>query len=440
MVKTLSSRRYTRTGEHGGRRLQVERSQELENGQADLVCVSHLFWDWVWQRPQHLLSRLARHYPVLYVEEPRIEVGPEFEGFRVTQTHPNLQVAQLLFRSDREKFRKRLDATSDPRGGHPFKVRDDITQASLMFESPEQPRLEREVTEYVRRWRRDVPLILWLYTPVVVKFLDLLQPDFVVYDVMDDLSSFKFAPKRLRDQEQELLRRADLVFGGGPSLYENKQGRHDDLHMFPSGVEQEHFSQALREDLPLPEDVRGLGRPIIGYYGVVDERIDRELLAKVAEARPEWNLVMIGPTLKVEERTLPRRGNIHYLGKREYAQLPAYLKAFDVAMMPFAINESTRSISPTKTLEYMAGQKPIVSTPIRDVLSLYGEVVRIADGPDEFVRQVEAALAESGEERARRNEKGRDLLERYSWETIADQMHTLIQDRLACKLELKRQT
>ncbi|MDP9383011.1 MAG: glycosyltransferase [Chloroflexota bacterium] len=413
----------------------------MENGQADLVCVSHLYWDWVWQRPQHALSRLSRHYPVLYVEEPRIQIGPEFEGFRVTETHPNLQVAQLLFRSGREKFWERLDASLDRirMVGHPFKVRDDITESSLMFESPEQPRLEREVTEYVRRWRRDVPLILWLYTPVVVKFLDLLQPDLVVYDVMDDLTSFKFAPKRLRDQEQELLSRADLVFGGGPSLYESKKGRHDDLHLFPSGVEQEHFSQALREDLPVPEDVRALGRPIIGYYGVVDERIDLELLANVAEARPEWNLVMIGPTLKIEERTLPRPGNIHYLGKRAYAQLPAYLKAFDVAMMPFAINESTRSISPTKTLEYMAGQKPIVSTPIRDVISLYGEVVRIAEGADEFVRQVEVALAESGEERARRIEKGRDLLERYSWDTIADQMHTLIQDRLARKLALKPQ-
>lgn len=406
----------------------------MAQSEVDLVCVSHLWWDWVWQRPQHLLSRLARNYPTLYLEEPRIEIGPEFNGFQVSKPLPNLHVATLMLRSDKATFWKRLEASIDRTVGHPFKVREDITEASLMFESPEQPRFEQEATQYVRSWRRGGPLVLWLYTPVVVNFIDLLQPDLVVYDVMDELTAFKYAPQRLKEQEQELLARADLVFGGGPSLYESKKNRHPDVHLFPSGVEQEHFAQALQPDLPLPPEMQDLSRPIIGYYGVIDERLDLDLLAQVAETRPDWNLVMIGPTLKIEERALPRPGNIYYLGKQEYERLPAFLKAFDVAMMPFALNESTRFISPTKTLEYMAAHKPIVSTPIPDVISLYGSVVRIAATPDAFVHEVQAALEEPPQQSQARLQTANELLERYSWDHIARDIQALIEDRLSRKL------
>lgn len=406
----------------------------LADVQADLICVSHLWWDWVWQRPQHLLSRLASHYPVLYVEEPHIEIGPDFNDFLVTERGPNIKTATLMLRSDHDTFWERLRASLDRTVGHPFAVSADVTYASLMFESPEQPRLVQHVQEHAAQWRRPgVPLVLWLYTPVVVGFIDLLQPDLVVFDVMDELSGFKFAPQRLRDQEQELLDRADLVFCGGPSLYAGKKDRHHDAHLFPSGVEQEHFAQALRTDLPLPEDVRDLPRPIIGYFGVVDERMDLDLLAYLAEARPDASFVMVGPTLKIQESSLPRPGNIYYLGKREYAELPAYLKAFDVAMMPFALNESTRFISPTKTLEYMAAHKPTVSTPIPDVISLYGSVVRIADTPEAWVAQLDAALAETAADREARRCTEEDLLQRYAWDTIAAEMHALIQDMLVRK-------
>ena len=401
--------------------------------QASLVCISHLWWDWVWQRPQHLLSRLARHYPVFWAEEPRIEIGEAYEGFDVREERPNLHVSRLTFRSDAPTFWSRLDEVLDRTGGHAFKVSDSIREASLLFDSPAQERLEREVRDYVASWRRG-PLILWLYTPVVVHFIDLLQPDLVVYDVMDELAAFKFAPARLKEQEQELITRADLVFTGGPSMYTTRQGRHPDLHLFPSGVEQEHFAQALAPDLAVPDDVRALDHPIVGFFGVVDERIDLDLLAGAAAARPDWNWVMIGPVLKIEETSLPRLPNIHYLGKQDYRQLPAYLKAFDVAMLPFARNEATRFISPTKTLEYMAAHKPIVSTSIKDVITLYGSVARIADMPAELVAQVQAALDEGPAERARRNEQEQELLGRYAWDTIAGEMHALIEDRLNRKL------
>ena len=401
----------------------------MEHSSASLVCISHLWWDWVWQRPQHLISRLAGHYPVFWTEEPRIEIGPEYEGFVVTEERPNLQVGRLIYRSDAATFWRRLNETLDRTGGHAFKVSETIQEASLLFGSPAQERFEREVQEYVASWRHG-PLILWLYTPVVVQFIDLLQPDLVVYDVMDELSAFKFASPRLREQEQELLARADLVFTGGPSLYESRQGRHPDLHLFPSGVEQRHFAQALEPDLEEPHDVRDLQGPIIGFFGVIDERIDLDLLAQAAAARPDWNWVMIGPVLKIEERSLPRLPNVYYLGKQDYQQLPAYLKTFDVAMLPFARNEATRFISPTKTLEYMAAHTPIVSTSIKDVITLYGEVVRIADTAEELVAQVHAALDEGPEERAQRMDKEAELLRRYAWEHIAGEMYRLIDDRL----------
>lgn len=401
--------------------------------QPDLVCVSHLWWDWVWQRPQQLISRLAQHHRVFWTEEPRIEIGPTSEGFEITEERPNLQVGRLVFRGDAATFWRRLNETLERTGAHAFKVSEDIKEASLLFESPAQERFEREVRDYVASWRRG-PLVLWLYTPVVVPFVELLQPDLVVYDVMDELTAFKFAPARLKGQEAELLARADLVFCGGPSMYEARKSRHPDVHLFPSGVEQRHFARALEEDLPLPTAVRDLPRPIVGFFGVIDERTDLDLLGRVAAARPEWSWVMIGPVLKIEERALPRSPNLHYLGKQDYQQLPAYLKAFDVAMMPFARNEATRFISPTKTLEYMAAHKPIVSTPIHDVVGLYGEVVRFAESPEAFVAQVQAGLGESEREREGRIGKERGLLQRSSWDQIAGDMEALIHDRLARKV------
>lgn len=404
----------------------------MADERVDLVCVSHLWWDWVWQRPQHLLSRLAQRQNVLYVEEPRIQIGPAYEGFDIIEERPNLHVARLTYRSDATSFWQRLNETLDRSGAHAFKVSEQIREASLMFESPSQERLEREVVEYVAA-RRGERLVLWLYTPVVVRFIDLLQPDLVVYDVMDELAAFKFTPPKLKQQEQELFDRADLVFTGGPSLYEARQHRHADIHLFPSGVEQEHFAQALNAELPVSSDIAALPQPVIGFYGVIDERTDRELLAQVAQLRPDWQWVMIGPILKIQEHELPRFPNLHYLGKQSYADLPGYLKAFDVAMMPFALNESTQFISPTKTLEYMAAHKPIVSTPIKDVIGLYGSVVRIAQTADEFVAQVEAALHESREVRAARIQRERELLAMYGWDRIAAEMQSLITDRLQRK-------
>jgi UDP-galactopyranose mutase len=271
------------------------------------------------------------------------------------------------------------------------------------------------------------PLIAWYYTPMMLPFTRHLDVDLTVYDAMDELSKFRFAPEKLLELEQELIDRADIVFTGGSSLYEAKKNRHPRVHCFPSSVDRTHFAKA-RAKLFDPADQEDLPHPRLGFYGVIDERFDTELLASVAAMRPDWQFVMVGPVVKIGEDELPRRPNIHYLGGKTYAELPSYLSGWDVALMPFAMNESTQFISPTKTPEYLAGGKPVVSTPIRDVVRHYGQLtgVRIAATPQEFVAACEEAL-----ELSRHPESGwlaeADLmLSATSWDTTQARMAGLV--------------
>ena len=300
----------------------------------DLVCVSHLRWDFVWQRPQQLLARCARERRVFFVEEPVF----------VTGCTPQLRVRRL---SDR-----------------------------LVVAVPELPAdcPPAEASEIQEQLLRNLLLdfrikafVLWLYTPMAVPFTRRLDPLAVVYDCMDELSAFAHASDRLVPLEDELFRRADLVLTGGRSLFEAKRGRHPHVHLIPSSVDSAHFAVA-RLPGSEPGDQADIGSPRLGYAGVIDERIDLELLAAVADARPSWQLVLLGPVTKIDPAVLPQRPNLHYLGRKDYADLPAYLRGWDVALMPFARNGATRFISPTKTPEYLAAGLPVVSTPIADVV------------------------------------------------------------------------
>ncbi|MBV8593034.1 MAG: NAD(P)-binding protein, partial [Caulobacteraceae bacterium] len=269
-------------------------------------------------------------------------------------------------------------------------------------------------------------LVRWYYTPMMLAFSRDLAASRTVYDCMDELSAFRFAPPGLADLEQELLDRADVVFTGGYSLWEAKRDRHPNIHPFPSSVDRAHF-QSAREPLPEPPDQAAIPHPRLGFYGVVDERMDLELLAAVADARPGWSLVILGPVVKIDEASLPRRPNIHYLGAKAYGDLPAYLAGWDVALMPFAINESTRFISPTKTPEYLAGGRPVVSTPIKDVQRHWGEAkgVFIAEGADGFASACDKALELAANPRSWRPDADRRL-KALSWDGTHRAMARLI--------------
>jgi UDP-galactopyranose mutase len=291
-------------------------------------------------------------------------------------------------------------------------------------DAPQMRRLlDRLITEEtIRR-----PLV-WYYTPMAVPWGRHLHEgsSAVVYDCMDHLAGFAGAPAGLMALEQELLEAADLVFTGGRSLYEARQGAHPSVHCFPSSVDTTHFASA-RIDQPDPSDQASIERPRVGYFGVLDERLDWDLIAAVAEARPAWQLVLVGPTAKVDADTLPAGANIHYLGPKPYADLPAYLAGWDVAMMPFARNEATRFISPTKTPEYLAGGRPVASTSIRDVVHPYGDLglVHIGDAPASFIAAIEQALAEPIPELHARADA---FLARASWDRTWADMESLIEE------------
>jgi UDP-galactopyranose mutase len=363
-----------------------------------LLCFSHLRWDFVFQRPQQLLSRFGDDMTVVYWEEP-IDIGSDGTAHlkvNAAEDYPNVRIVVPHLPE-----------------GLPEERRESV--------------LKRLLDAYSAGLSR--PIIAWYYTPMMLPFSRDLDASAVIFDAMDELSKFKFAPPKLLELEQELIDRADLVFTGGSSLYEAKKGRHPSAHLFPSSVDRAHFQQA-RKSQPEPADQAGIPRPRLGFYGVIDERFDIELLDAMAQMRPDWSFVMVGPVVKIADEDLPRRPNIHYLGGKKYAELPAYLSGWDVALMPFAMNESTQFISPTKTPEYLAGGKPVVSTPVKDVVRHYGhlEGVAIAADADSFVAACEAML-----ELPREGEwlgEADLLLSATSWTTTQARMAALIDQAL----------
>jgi UDP-galactopyranose mutase len=294
--------------------------------------------------------------------------------------------------------------------------------------------------EHIETFTRMLPALLaeeqadqyiaWLYTPMALPLARTLDPQAVVYDCMDELAAFAHAPPELLEREQQLLAWSDLVFTGGPSLYRAKRDRHPSVRCFPSSVDAAHFRQA-RAGIAEPADQAQLPHPRLGFYGVIDERFDIPLLDALAQAHPEWQFMIVGPVVKIDPATLPRHPNIHYTGQRSYAELPAYLAGWDVCLLPFARNESTRFISPTKTIEYMAAELPIVSTPIADVAEPYGDIVYLGDTPAAFIAACERALAEAPAERERRRAGMRAVLARTSWDATARDMQQLIEQAIA---------
>jgi glycosyltransferase involved in cell wall biosynthesis len=372
--------------------------------QFSIVVFSHLRWNFVYQRPQHLLSRLAAKRPVFFVEEPELDTNepPRWER---SNSHPNVLV-----------LRPRTPVTAP--GFHPDQL---VALEPLMAE------LARELD--------GMTTVAWLYTPLALPLAEALGPSAIVYDCMDELSLFMGAPPELLSWEAALLECADVMFTGGPSLFRAKQALHPNVHCFPSSVDASHFTVARPGDNSTDEaeDQVGLPRPRLGYYGVIDERLDLELVHFIAQARPDWQIVLVGPVVKIDPAMLPQRQNIHYFGQRSYQDLPRYLVGWDVCLLPFARNDATRFISPTKTLEYMAAERPIVSTPITDVAEPYGDIVYLGGTPDEFLSACEAALAAGVEDRNHRAARMRQVLAGTSWDVTVSAMEKLLADAVGKK-------
>ncbi|RYZ31155.1 MAG: glycosyltransferase family 1 protein [Chitinophagaceae bacterium] len=355
--------------------------------EVDLLCFSHLRWGFVFQRPNHLLSRFSKHQRVFFIEEPIFHDGEE--RFHIENYNENLYVVtpHLHHGLTGEEVHKRLQKMI----------------SSLI--------LQMQVKRYYS----------WYYTPMALPFTNHLNPELVIYDCMDELSAFKFAPVELLQYEKDLFTKADIVFTGGHSIFENKKNAHHNIYSFPSSIDKHHFGKA-RKMKTEPEDQKHIPHPRFGFFGVIDERFDIEMIDAVAKAKPDWHFVLLGPVVKIDPATLPNYDNIHYLGGKKYDELPSYIAGWDIAMIPFAMNESTRFISPTKTPEYLAAGKPVISTPIRDVVSPYGNngLVHIVFNADEFITAAEGELAKKRKSAWQR--KVDDFLSGNSWDRTWSQM------------------
>jgi len=367
-----------------------------------LIALSHLRWDFVFQRPQHLLTRAARTYDVIVVEEPA-HTDAAVPGVEVHDREHGIRVVQPIL----------------PHGT------DTATAVNH----------QRTVLDGLVAEARG-PLTLWFYTPMALPFARHLEPDLIVFDKMDELAAFAGAPPLLKALEAEMLERADVVFTGGAAMFRASADRHANIHCFPSSIDTKHFG-AARAGLPDPKDQAALPHPRIGFFGVVDERMDTALVGEIARLRPDWQVVMIGPTAKIDPAHLPQAPNLHWLGGKGYAELPAYLANWDVGFMPFALNDATRFISPTKTPEFLAAGLPVVSTAITDVVTPYGDMglVEIAADAPATVAAIERLLARSADRAARAQwlERVDAHLAQGSWDQVWADMAALMDAARAAK-------
>jgi hypothetical protein len=371
-----------------------------------IVVHCHLCWDWVWQRPQQFISRLSQRHKILFVETvaPAPDLAWPMARYRNAQNFPNVTILTLQFPAWRWNDGDYVDAE-----------RRRIVQEFIA--GPGAGQFEDAVQ--------------WFYDPMAVPaFAGHIGEVLTVYDCMDELSKFRCAPPEIIQRETELLSRADVVFTGGRKLFEAKSEHNDNCHFYGCGVDCEHFGKARADETKVAADLAGISKPVLGYFGVVDERMDYELIARLADANSKWSVVMIGPTMKVDEAMLPKRPNLHWLGQRSYMDLPAYCKGFDVCLMPFALNESTEFINPTKALEYMATARMIVSSAVPDVVSNFGSVVKVARDQDEFIALCRGAVEAPERDRI---ENGLKMASENTWERIVGKMEEHIEEALLKK-------
>ena len=359
----------------------------------DLVCFSHLRWGFVFQRPNHLLSRFSKHQRVFFIEEPIFYNGED-----------KLQI---------ENYNKNL-----------------FVVTPYMKEGLSEGEINKRQKQFISNLFSNMNIqryFSWYYTPMALPFTDHLSPELVVYDCMDELSAFKFAPPQLTILEKKLFKKADVVFTGGNSIFESKKNSHRNIYPFPSSIDKQHFGLARKEKMD-PADQKNIPHPRFGFFGVIDERFDIELMDAVAKAKPDWHFILLGPIVKIDPQTLPKYENVHYLGGKKYEELPSYIAGWDIALIPFAMNESTKFISPTKTPEYLAAGKPVISSPIRDVIHPYGvnQLVHIANNAQEFIEASEKKL--SKKRKTTWLKKVDDFLLYNSWDRTWGQMVRHIED------------
>jgi glycosyltransferase involved in cell wall biosynthesis len=366
-----------------------------------LIAICHLNWDWVWQRPQQFLSRLAMNHSVLFVETHCSQTRDSYTRTRVALNHPGVTILEIHLPANRWNDGDVID-----------RQRRRILKHRL-------------AGEFGGAYDG---AILWFNDPMAVTaYAGELGERMIVYDCMDELTQFLGAPPMLHARERELTLRADVIFCGGRKMRDKRLPYNSNTHFHGTGVDCAHFGRALTEELEVDPEIAALRGPVLGYFGVVDERIDYPLLAALADANPGWSIAMVGPIAKVDAGGLPRRDNLHWLGGRPYQRLPAMTKGFAVCLMPFALNAATEFINPTKALEYMAAGRPVVSTSLDEVRSNFASVSRVAGTHAEFIRMCRREADSPTRSRIRR---GLKLAAENTWEAITSRLEGHMRDVL----------
>lgn len=352
-----------------------------------IIAFCHLPWSGVWQRPQQFLSRLSRRHRVLFVETYCSPVANPENRSQPAPGYPNVTILQMHLPEARWSDGHYIDLQRR-------RLLDEFRGSNASYDDP----------------------ILWFNDPMaVVAFAGHCAEAAIVYDCMDELAQFKGAPPELAVRERELLRVADVVFCGGRKMRDKRLPLNPNTYFYGTGVDCAHFGRVSDPALAVDPQIAALGDRVLGYFGVIDERIDYDLLAALADALPDCQIAMVGPTAKVDPAGFPQRPNLHWLGRREYADLPAITKGFAVCLMPFALNAATEYINPTKALEYLAAGRPVVSTAIAEVLTNFADVCHVGRSRDEFIAACRACL--DTPDPARRA-AGLQLAQANTWDAI----------------------
>ena len=367
-------------------------NQGLRTKEHDMIVFSHLRWNLVFQRPQHLLSRFALDRRVFYFEEP-IFIEQQYSSWRISYGENGVKIVTPIL----PKYLDQVEIVS-----HMKLIVDNVI-------------LDEGIENY----------ITWYYTPMALAYSQHLVPSAIIYDCIDELSAFKAAPKEMIHYENRLLKIANVVFAAGNSLYEVKKKKHHNIYPFPNSIDYEHFKKARTPFVFEPEDQKNIPHPRVGFFGVIDERVDLKLLEEMATMKPDWHFVMIGPVVNVHQSRLPKNKNVHFLGKKEYKELPYYMSSWDMALMPFALNDSTKFLNPTKTLEFLAAGLPVVSTPIRDVVRPFAEhnLVRVSSSAKELLAQIQQCLMMNSKDWLKRVD---EFLLDISWDSTFKRMAEIV--------------
>jgi len=385
----------------------------------DVICISSIDWDFIWQGHQQIMATLAANGDrVLFIENTGVRTPSVGDISRIRARVKNWWRGTKGFRLERERL---------------------YVYSPLVLPLP-YSRIGRAINlrlmrRALERWMKATDFhraVVWTFlpTPLIRDLIRSLDADLVIYYCIDDLASSSVQARKISRSEVDVFREADLVFVTSEKLQERASRYNERVHLFPFGVNFPAFERVRTSTDPAPDDLRALPRPVIGYLGGLHQWVDQELMASVARAMPDASFAFVGPA-QGDVSTLSGCANVHLLGQKSHEDVPKYLKHFDVALVPYRLTEYTANVYPTKLNEYMAMGTPVVTTDLPEVRRInaeYGDVVSIADGPEAFASAIRHALADlSDAKRQRRIHVARS----NGWDPRIVEMSRLIEEGLA---------